>query len=352
MALVRAASQIASVSPMLVIALICLACSSASAPAKPAGAGSTTLEPKTIHDALVGIGWSTAPETIAQEKGFFAAEKLTVEAAIAGQSAATCQQILAKAADVGRCSLNDMVQAVEASGAPLIQFMGLYAAPLNYSVMAKRDITTWAQLKGKSIIVGGPKDNTVYFFRAMARPNGLQDNDYDFQFAGASAARFAALKSGAVDAAILTDPFDYQAELEGFKKVDALVPRYVNSDNYSYVIHVAQADWAKAHSDELTRYIRAILNSVNWVYDPANKQEMFSIIGPKANMDQESFERLYKRDVVDAHFWSTDGKITDGGVQGVLNSLAELDSLKGPMPAPGKFYDLTYLNLALESMKK
>jgi NitT/TauT family transport system substrate-binding protein len=331
---------------------VCLIGSMACAPttSQPAAPAGQSLEPKTIRMASVGIGWSTAPEMVAQDKGFYADEKLTVEVNIAGQSAAVCQQILAKAADIGQCSLNDMVQAVEASGAQLIQFFGLYASPLNYSIMAKPNINTWADLKGKSIMVGGPKDNTVFFFRAMARPNNLQDNDYDFQFAGASSARFAALKSGAVDASILTDPFDLQAEQEGYKKIDALVPKYVNAGNYGYIIHVAQPDWAKAHQDELTRYMRGLLRAIDWIYDPANKQELFNIVGPKVNMNQETFDRLYKRDAQDDRYWSTDGKMTDAGVQGVLNSLIELDSLKTPAPPPSKYYDSTYIDATLASM--
>src|SRR5262249_40961506 len=136
----------------------------------------------------------------AQEKGFYAAENLNVETVLSGQSASSCQQVLAKAAEIGGCSISDMIQAVEASGAPLVQFMRSYDEPLSYSIMARPSIKTWADLKGKTIIVGGPQDNTVFFTRAMARPNGLKDDDYQFQYAGASAARFAALQSGAVDA--------------------------------------------------------------------------------------------------------------------------------------------------------
>ena len=69
-----------------------------------------------------------------------------------------------------------------------------------------------------AVLSGQPKaahDNTVYFTRVMARPNGLPDGDYDFQYAGASSARYAALKSGAVDSALLTPPFDSLAEREG-----------------------------------------------------------------------------------------------------------------------------------------
>ena len=67
-------------------------------------------------------------------------------------------------------------------------------------------------------------------------------------------------------------------------------------------------------------------------------------------MNQETFDRLYKRDAQDAKYWSTDGKMTDAGVQGVLNSLIELDSLKSPAPPPSKYYDPTYINATLKSM--
>ena len=156
---------------------------------------------------------------IAQGKGFYAAQNLTVEAVVAGQSAAVCQQILARAADIGSCNLNDMALAVEASNAPLIQFYGAYAAPLNQSVFAKPNLKSWGDLKGKTVDGRGPKDNTTYFFRIMARANGLKDNDYDFQYAGSSSARYAALKSAAVDAAIIIDPFDAMAQQSGYTKL-------------------------------------------------------------------------------------------------------------------------------------
>src|SRR5207302_7522059 len=126
--------------------------------------------------------------------------------------------------------------------------------------------------------------------------------DYDFQYAGASSARFAALKTGAVDAAILTDPFDYQAEQSGYSKVDALVPKYVNAGNYGYVITAARKDWAKDHSDELARFIRAQLKAVAWIYDPAHKQEAMSLAMSKGGVPQDSVERLYQRDVVNGKF--------------------------------------------------
>jgi NitT/TauT family transport system substrate-binding protein len=218
--------------------------------------------------------------------------------------------------------------------------------------MTKQGLTTWPQLKGKTVMVGGPKDNTVFYFRTMARANGLQDTDYDFQFAGASAARFAALKTGAVDASILTDPFDFQAEQEGFPKLDQLLPKYLNDSTYSGGGPVVRRDWANDHSDELVAYIRAMLKATAWVYDPANKQELFAFLGPKLNATPENLERSYQRDVVTYKAWSTDGRIKESGVQGVLKSILDLGNLNEPLPPPTKFYDMTWVEKAHQSMAR
>jgi NitT/TauT family transport system substrate-binding protein len=315
-------------------------------------AASSTATPKQISWATTGFSWPGLPEMIAQAKGFYAAQNLTVDQIVAGQSAAVCQQILAKAVNIGSCNLNDMAQIVEASDAPLIQFFTTDAQPLDQTVVSKPNIKSWADMKGKTAIVGGPKDNTLYFFRIMARANGLKDSDYSFEYAGSSSARYAALKSGAVDAAILVDPFDSQAEASGYTRLSELVPKYANATNYGYMTSAVNRDWAKAHPDELVRYIRADLGAIKWIDDPANKQELFSIVGPKLNIDQPTFDRLYERDVVTTPFWSTTGEITDAGVQGVLNSLVELGEMKQPTPPPGKYYDLTYLKLAQAGLNR
>jgi NitT/TauT family transport system substrate-binding protein len=320
-----------------------------STPAATAPAGSTA-EAKHLSWTTTGFSWPGLPDMVAQAKGFYAAQNLTVDQQVAGQSASACQQILARAINIGSCNLNDMVQAVEAADAPLIQFFTIDAQPLDQTVVAKPSIKSWSDLKGKTVIVGGPRDNTAYFFHLMARANGLKDSDYNFQYAGSSSARFAALKSGAVDAAILVDPFDSEAEQSGDTKLDELVPKYANADNYGYMTAAVNKDWAKEHSDELARFIRADLEAVKWIDDPANKDALFAVAGPKLNIDRATFDRLYQRDVVTTPFWSTTGLITDAGVQGVLNSLVELGSLKQPTPPPGKYYDLTYLKLAVAGM--
>ena len=303
----------------------------------------------TLRYAGTGISFSTAPILVGIAKGFFEEKKLKLLNVAAGQSAAVCQQLLAKAVELGECAMNDTIQVVQMSGAPLVLVSNQTVSALNYGIMAKPNIKTWADLKGKTIIVGGPKDNTVYFTRVMTRPNGLKDTDYQFQFAGASSARFAALKSGAVDAAILTDPFDSEAELQGFVRLGDLRPKYLGADTYSGGGIIATRDWAKEHPDVVVALIRAMWAAKQWIYDPANKEEFFEILKPKINVTREAFERTYQRNIVEDKMWTTDaGPIGEKSIQGIVDALVELGSLPPPAPAASKFFDNTYANIAMK----
>jgi NitT/TauT family transport system substrate-binding protein len=328
-------------------------CSGAAAPAPPspvaAGPSGKLSQMTPLKYASTGLSWSNSPQIVGMEKNFFASENVGFELIVAGQSSAVCQQILAKAADLGQCSYNDVIQIVETSSAPLVVLSNEVVTALNYAMMAKPGTKAWSDLKGKTMMVGGPKDNTVYYTRVMARPAGLKDDDYQFQFAGASSARYAALKSGAVEAAILTDPFDSQAEQEGFVRLDDLLPKHLNADNYAGGGAVGLRDWAKDHPNEIASYSRAIRKSIAWIYDPANKDALFAILQPKLNVSREAFDRTYQRTVIDTKMWSTEGLTKGPAVQGVVNSLVELGAVTAPAPAASKYFDNTYAELTASS---
>ena len=76
------------------------ACAPSAAPNPPptaaAGQPTTAAGPAMLHYAVVGVSWASVPDIVAQDRGFYAAENLNVETVVAGQSAAACQQVLAK----------------------------------------------------------------------------------------------------------------------------------------------------------------------------------------------------------------------------------------------------------------
>src|SRR3954454_11713529 len=146
------------------------------------------------------LGW---PFEIAIEKGFFAAEDITVDKIAAPSSAAVVLQATTGALDMTvQGAFVDVIRAID-KGAPLAIVRIVVQTP-PYELLAKPSIKSLKDLKGKVISIGGQKDVTHVYLNRMLQPNGLKDSDVDLVYAGASSARFAALAAGAVDAAMLT----------------------------------------------------------------------------------------------------------------------------------------------------
>jgi NitT/TauT family transport system substrate-binding protein len=142
------------------------------------------------------------PELIALDKGFFTAEDLKADVVYVQSSAALVQQVAAGSLGMGvQTGLADPLRAV-GMGAPIsIVRIDVQAPP--YDLVAKPNIASMKDLKGKLISLGGPKDITRIYVERMLAANGVKSGEFDMVFAGATTARASALLAGAVDAAIL-----------------------------------------------------------------------------------------------------------------------------------------------------
>ena len=152
---------------------------------------------------------------VAVHKGFFTAEGIDLELNFAQSGAAVTQQLTAGSLDVAlSVGITDPIHAIE-KGAPIaiIRIVG-NAAP--YVLIGKKELKTIADLKGKTISVGAVNDITTVYFERMMAANGLKKGDYEVISAGVAAARYAALKAGVADAAVVLPPLNFQAETEGF----------------------------------------------------------------------------------------------------------------------------------------
>ena len=118
------------------------------------------------------------PFYIAIEKGFFAAEDITVDKIFAPSSAAVILQATAGALDMTvEGAFVDVIRAIE-KGSPLAIVRILVQTP-PYELLAKPSIKLLKELKGKTVSIGGPKDVTRIYLNRMLEPNGLKDSDVD-----------------------------------------------------------------------------------------------------------------------------------------------------------------------------
>lgn len=274
---------------------------------------------------LISVGSSSAngwPSYVAVEKGFFGAAGITPDVVYAQSNAAVIQQVAAGSAHVSTNSgLVDPIRAIQ-KGAPLALVRLEVQAP-PYSLLAKPAIKEIAGLKGKMISVGGAKDITRIFVEQMLAPNGVKPGEFDMTFAGATSARFAALQAGAVDAAILTPPFNFHAQSAGYTLLAHTV-KYVDMPFAGISVNT---DWANANKATVRGVVDVYNKSFSWLYDPKNRDEAVQILMKVSKIKQTDVEQAYDF-LIGGKYFEPTGKISKAR----LNKLVEALKTLGDIP--------------------
>jgi ABC-type nitrate/sulfonate/bicarbonate transport system substrate-binding protein len=273
---------------------------------------------------LISVGSSSAngwPSYVAIEKGFFTAAGIKPDVVFAQSNANVIQQVAAGSANVSTNSgLVDPIRAIQ-KGAPIaIVRVEVQAPP--YSLLAKPAIKNIAGLKGKLISVGGPKDITRIFVERILEPNGVKPGEFDMTFAGATSARFSALQGGAVDAAILTPPFNFNAQSAGF----TLLAHAIQYVDMPFAGISVNTDWAAAHKDTVAKVIAVYGRSMDWLYDPKNREEAVQILMKVSKIKQSDVETAYDFLIKGKHFEPT-GKVSRSRLGKLVDALKSLGDI-------------------------
>jgi len=229
------------------------------------------------------------PFYIASRKGFFAAQNLDVDINFAQSGAAVTQQLTAGSIEIAlSVGINDPIHAID-KGAPvaIVRIIG-NAAP--YVLIGKKGIKTIADLKGKTVSIGSTKDMTTIYFERMAAMSGLKRGDYDVVSAGVAAARYAALKAGVVDAALVLPPLNFQAEKAGYVSI-AFAPDYVKDLPFTGM--AVFKPWAAQHGDLVKRMLAVTDASIAWLADPAHRDEAVDLLVKAGRANPEDSAASY-----------------------------------------------------------
>jgi len=288
-------------------------------------AWSIAAKAETITAGLVGAVSSTHwPVYIGLSQGYFAAEDLKLDLVFVQSSAALAQQLTAGSLDVALSTgLADPIRAIDKGAAIAIVRIEMQAPP--YTLLAKPAIKRWQDLKGKTISIGGPKDITRIYLERMAIPNGVKPADYDTVFAGATSARFSALQSGAVDAAILLPPFNFYAQSAGFTNLG-------NTIDYAAELPFAGAvvgrAWAASHKSTLEKLLSVHNKSMVWFADPANRAQAIRLMVEPSKLKEDDVAKSYDF-LHDKKFFETTGKISRSRMGALIKALKELGDVEG-----------------------
>lgn len=192
---------------------LALALSAALSAARPAGPAHAAEK---LRIGIPVVAMSQLSILIAQEKKFFQAEGFEPEV-IQIRTALALPAVVSGELDFTTSAETSIRAAV--SGMPLkaIGFIGIRSSLV---LMSQPKTQGVAALKGGKIAVSSLRTTTDFVARDIARHYGLNpDKDIVTMPLGSEANKIAALKSGAVEAAILTLPNDSIAEEQGLKKL-------------------------------------------------------------------------------------------------------------------------------------
>lgn len=247
---------------------------------------------RAIEDVEMGtVGGPSAvlwPVYIGATQGMFAAENLNIKLIFVSSSAGVQQQLAAGALEISDAGLNDQVRAIF-EGAP-IALVRIEGQVPPYALLSQPTIKTMAELRGKTLMVGGEKDITRVYLERMLGYAGIKPGEYDLLYSGATIARFAALQSGAVSAAILYPPFNFRAEAAGFTNL-GLVVDYIKDLPFSGIS--ANTSWAARNKDRLVKFLVAYTRAVAWFNDDNNRAEAIRIMVAASRQPLEDTEKSY-----------------------------------------------------------
>ena len=265
------------------------------------------------------------PLFIGIEKGFYAAENLKPDVVYIQSSASVIQQLSAGSLDMTMSTgIVDPIRAIDQGAALALVRFEVQVPP--YALLAKPSIKSLKDLKGKVISVGGPKDITRLYVDRMLAPQGLKSGDFDYVYAGATTARAQALLGGAVDAAILLPPSNFQIQSQGYNDL-GLAMQYAPELAFSGT--VVNKDWATRSADVLKRVLAAQSRSTDYFYDPKNRAEAVNILVKVSNQKPEDVEKSYDFFGKNSFFHRT-GKISRVKMNALIEALVGLGDVKAP----------------------
>ena len=208
------------------------------------------------------------------DQGFFKKHDVDLDIVFAPSAPGILQQLTAGSLDiVATVGVAEPIHAID-KGARNIAIARIIGQNSPYALEAKSSINSIKDLKGKTIVLGGLVDITAIYWNRMATANGLKKGDVDITIVGATAGRFAALKSGTVDATMVLPPFNFLAEAAGFSNI-GLVIDYVK--DYPFTGLEVSKPWARAHVDVAKHLLAALDESAAWFYAPRNRDSLIQM---------------------------------------------------------------------------
>ena len=283
------------------------------------------------------------PVSVAEREGFFRREGLdfSVVIPIPGGSDKMIDALNGDV-DVTHVATPFLIRAALA-GSDAVAVAAEFNNPI-YSLVAKPEIKSFADLKGKLIGLADEAGTITMSTRRLLALRGVRKEDFRVKTIEGTPARYTCLKRAECDAVPLGQPQDLLALKEGYRLLglsNEAVPEFL------YTVTAVRRPWAEANKDAVVRYVRALGAAFKFIRDPANRPTVAKTIvettGSSAEIADQTLKLFFEPE---RNVLPKQAEINVKGLAQVIVFMGEAGTIKEPLPLPRRFVDLQYLHLA------
>jgi ABC-type nitrate/sulfonate/bicarbonate transport system substrate-binding protein len=306
-----------------------------------AAAQTITLRYGQAYSALRSI--FALPILVAEREGYFAKEGLNFETVpIPGGGEKLIEALHNDMADVAHVATPFLIQAAM-KGSDAVAVATEFSNPI-YSLVAKPEIKSYADLKGKLLGVAAETGSITISIRKLLAMHGVQRGDFEARFVDGTPERLSCLTAGDCMAVPLGQPQDFVAMRQGYRLLGLsteAVPEFV------YTVTAARRSWAQQHKEAVVRYVRALASAFKFIRDPARRTDVV-----RAIVETTGFPEANARLTLQLYFeperkvLPQRGEIDMKGMATAIAFMGDAGVLKQPLPSPDRFVDLQYLKAA------
>ena len=280
---------------------------------------------------------------IAEQKGFFARERIAIQSVVIdGGTDRMVAALDAGTIDITHSSTPYLISAALA-GSDAVAIAGEVGNPV-YSLIVRPEITSYADLKGKTIGLSIGADTISITTRKLLAKHGLRETDYQSKELVGTPVRFECLKRGECAGVPLGQPNDLTAVKDGFRRLGDSTEAV---SAFQFQVIAVRRAFAAANKDKVVRFVRAIADAFRFIRAPENRAEVI-----KAIVEQTGSSEEIARAVMGLYLDPDRGtmprqaEIDLKAVAQVIAFMGEAGTLKVPLPPAERFVDLQYLRAA------
>jgi ABC-type nitrate/sulfonate/bicarbonate transport system substrate-binding protein len=266
---------------------------------------------------------------------YFEREGLDVEVVVMRGTAPAVQAMIANSISAGLLANDGPIAAVE-QGMDIA--MVASSSKISHILMGGKNYKTWEDLRGSTIGSSTLTSGTAFVLRRALKVKGLEyPRDYKLLNVGGTTSAFAAMTAGQISAAMLAVPNAFQAQEAGFNTIGRIADIF---PTYLLSAYSVRRSWAEKNRTQVVHFLKAVLRARKWFEEDkkAAVQFLAKEFELKPSLAEKGLDYYLTNQV-----WPPGFDIEMDGLKTVVDIYAEQTAMKGPLPNPEKYVDLSYL---------